>query len=73
LNRLKATSIHSKEYAEEELVAEIGSVFLAAHLGVTGDLYNHASYVNSWKQKLTSADIMRAVNNAAKAFEYLIS
>ena len=72
LNRFKAISYQSKEYAEEELVAEIGSVFLATHLGINGDLVNHASYVNSWKQNLSSADIMRAVNNAAKAFEYLI-
>ena len=68
----KAIYYCSKEYAEKELVAEIDSIFLATHLGINDDLVNHATYVNSWKQNLSPSDIMRAVNNAAKAFKYLI-
>ena len=47
LDRIKATSMCSKAYAEEELVAEISAVFLATHLGIDGDLMNHDSYVES--------------------------
>jgi len=34
-------------YAFEELIAEIGSAFLCARLGITGDL-QYASYVDCW-------------------------
>lgn len=73
LNRMNFTSKQSKAYAEEELVAEIGSVLLATHFGINGDLFNHASYVASWKKHLTPKEIMRAVNNAVKSFEYVIT
>lgn len=76
-SRLKRLSVidykTTKGRAEEELTAEIGSMLLAAHFGIDGDLYNHASYVNSWKTLLSPKEIMRAVNNASKAFEYLIA
>lgn len=62
-----------KAQAQEELVAEIGSVLLAAHFGLRGELENHASYVQSWKEHLTPAQIMRATHQAAKAFEWLIN
>lgn len=59
--------------AEEELIAEIGSVFLAAHFGIVGDLLNHASYVTSWKQHLDAKAVGRAMSQASKAFGWLIS
>lgn len=61
-----------KGRAEEELVAEIGAFFLATFFNVQSDIENHASYVNSWKQLLNEKEIMRATNQAAKAFHYLI-
>lgn len=50
-------------YAMEELVAELGSAFLCATLGVEGKL-QHASYIDSWIRVL-KAD-KRAVFTAAK-------
>ena len=54
-------------------MAEIGSVFLAAHFGISGDLVNHASYVTSWKKHLNAKALGRAMTQASKAFEWLVS
>lgn len=62
-----------KARAEEELIAEIGSVLLAAHYGLKGELENHASYVQSWKKYLNEKQVMSATHKAAKAFEWLIN
>lgn len=76
MTRLNRTSF--KRYgevvyrAEEELVAEIGSVLLASYFNLNGDLLNHASYVASWKQHLDEKAIARASSQAAKAFHWLI-
>lgn len=61
-----------KARAEEELVAEIGAVFLSAHFGVRGDLVNHASYVADWKKHLDVQAISHAISQASKAFIWLI-
>ena len=61
-----------KARAQEELIAEIGSIFLAAHYGLKGSLENHASYVQSWKKDLSEKQVMSAANKAAKIFEWLI-
>lgn len=58
--------------AEEELIAEIGSVFLAEYLGLAGDLTNHASYVASWKKHLDARAVGRAMSQASKAFEWVV-
>lgn len=58
--------------SEEELVAEIGAFFLCSFFNINSHIENHASYVNSWKQHLKPSDIMRATNNAAKAFHFLL-
>ena len=58
--------------AEEELIAEIGSVFLASYFGIAGDLVNHASYVTSWKKHLDTKAVGRAIAQASKAFGWLV-
>lgn len=58
--------------AEEELVAEIGSVFLSGHLNIVGDLENHASYIADWKKLLTTKNVTSAISAAGKAFHWLI-
>lgn len=73
LDRFPSKSLDDKTRAEEELVAEIGSVFLATYFGIDGNLLNHASYIAGWKTLLGPKDVMHAVNNAVKAFEYIIS
>lgn len=62
----------SDRYAMEELVAELGSAFLCARLGVDGDL-RHAAYLDNWL-KVLKADkkaIFAASAQARTAAEYL--
>ncbi|MCX7121709.1 MAG: zincin-like metallopeptidase domain-containing protein [Gammaproteobacteria bacterium] len=61
-----------KDRAQEELIAEIGSVFLATHFGLKAELENHASYVQGWKMLLSEKEVMSAVNKATKAFEWIL-
>jgi len=75
LNRVcvKEYSINKQARAEEELVAEIGAVFLSSFIGVTGDVINHASYIASWKKDLNMKAVTRAITQASQAFHWLIS
>lgn len=63
-------------YAKEELVAEIGSCFLAADLGFEPmPEEKHAAYIQSWLQALQEDKklILTAASYAQKATEYLHS
>ncbi len=46
LNREMKGKFGSADYAEEELVAELGSAFLMADLGIEGEV-QHGSYIAS--------------------------
>lgn len=53
LNRLKPSSFCSKEYAAEELVAELTAAFVSASLGFTKGLKeDSAAYLKSWLKTL---------------------
>ncbi|MCX8966309.1 DUF1738 domain-containing protein [Erwinia psidii] len=60
-------------YAFEELIAEMGSAFLCAQLGVFGEV-RHDSYVESWLRILKSDKkaLFRACRQAREASEYLL-
>ncbi|MHB1914962.1 MAG: ArdC family protein [Acidiferrobacteraceae bacterium] len=61
-------------YAFEELVAELGSAFLNAELGIIGaTLENHADYLASWIKvlKQDKRAILTAAAQAAKAHGYI--
>lgn len=62
-------------YAQEELRAELTSVFLAAERGIPHDPMNHAAYVGSWIKALKSDknEIFRAAADAGKAADYLLA
>ncbi|MDR1844958.1 MAG: ssDNA-binding domain-containing protein [Citrobacter amalonaticus] len=64
----------SEGYAAEELVAELGSAFLMADMGISGNV-QHASYIASWLKKLRDEKryIFRAASAASKAHRYLMS
>ena len=72
LNRLTATRFGSDAYAMEELVAELGSAFLCARLGIAAEL-QHAEYMNSWIKVLKSDKraIFAVAKAAQTASEYL--
>lgn len=64
----------SKDYAREELVAEMGSAFLCAALGITPTV-RHADYLASWLAVLREDNraIFRAASQASKAADWLLA
>jgi len=61
-------------YAKEELVAEIGSAFLCADLGITPETrQDHAAYIESWLKALKDDKklIFTAAAHATRAVEFL--
>jgi len=61
-------------YAKEELVAELGSAFLCADLGITPETRaDHAAYIDNWLQALKNDRklIFTAASHASKAVEFL--
>jgi antirestriction protein ArdC len=65
----------SKDYAFEELVAEIGAAFVCARLGIAGSHFdNHAAYVSGWLEKLRGDKkfIFKAAALAQKAADLVL-
>ena len=63
-------------YAREELVAELGSAFLCADLGLAPEiLEDHAAYIDSWTKVLKDDKrfIFTAASHAQRAADYLHS
>jgi antirestriction protein ArdC len=61
-------------YAKEELVAELGSAFLSADLGITPEVRDdHAAYIASWLKALKDDKrlIFSAAAHASRAVDYL--
>jgi antirestriction protein ArdC len=61
-------------YAREELVAELGSAFLCADIGITPEVReDHAAYIASWISVLQhdSRAIFSAAAHAQRAADYL--
>lgn len=76
LDRDMANVFGSEDYAAEELVAELGAVFLAAALGVeTQPRPDHAAYMASWLEALDHDDkwFYRAAKLASAAAEYVLA
>jgi antirestriction protein ArdC len=62
----------SRNYAAEELIAELGAAFLCAEFGFDGDVRN-AGYIANWIE-LLKADkraFFTACSQASKSTEYL--
>lgn len=78
LNRKQSTSRYSKEYAFEELIAEIGSMFISAATGIPQteeNFQNDAGYVSSWLERMTddSNVIFKAAAEASKAADFVLN
>ncbi len=73
LNREMKGKFGSTDYAEEELVAELGSAFLMADLGIAGEV-QHESYIASWLKALKNDKryVFKAASAASKAHRYLM-
>lgn len=74
LGRNLLNSFGSKDYAREELIAEMGSAFLCAALGIEPNV-RHADYLGSWLEVLREDNraIFRAASAATKAADWLLS
>jgi antirestriction protein ArdC len=74
LGRDLTNSFGSKDYAREELIAEMGSAFLCAALGIMPTV-RHADYIGSWLEVLREDNraIFRAASAATKAAEWLLA
>lgn len=72
LERKNNNVFGSKDYAFEELIAELGSVFLMADLGVVGEV-QHESYIANWLEALKGDKryIFKAASQASKAHQFL--
>lgn len=73
LNREMKGRFGSEDYAFEELIAELGSAFLMADLGIIGEV-QHESYIASWLKALKNDKryIFKAASAASKAHRYLM-
>ncbi|WP_113631744.1 zincin-like metallopeptidase domain-containing protein [Pectobacterium peruviense] len=73
LNRKIKGKFGSEDYAFEELIAELGSAFLMADLGMVGEV-QHESYIASWLNALKNDKryIFKAASAASKAHRYLM-
>jgi len=74
LNRDLQHRFGSSAYAREELIAELTSAFLCAHLSIAPQI-RHAGYVANWLQilKEDSRAIFHAASQAGKATDFLLA
>lgn len=80
LAREMDTSFGSESYAQEELVAEMGSLFLSADLGLQGlemegEFYDqHVCYLQSWLKALENdpSCLFKAASKAEKADAFIM-
>jgi len=72
LDRNLSGRFGTRAYAAEELVAELTSAFLCAHLGIEGEL-RHSGYLKSWVELLRHDDraIFTAAAKAQQAADFL--
>lgn len=74
LNRKMNTGMQSKDYAKEELIAEIGACFLCSITGIkTKVIDNNAAYIKSWLKQLNDDPslVVSASSKAQKAMDWL--
>jgi len=73
LNRDQSGSYGTKQYAFEELVAELCAAFSCASLGIVPTV-RHADYIGAWLEVLGEDNraIVRAASQASKAADYLL-
>ncbi|WP_260582429.1 ArdC family protein [Sphingopyxis sp. PET50] len=74
LDRKLMNGLGGKHYAREELVAEMGSAFLCAALGIVPTV-RHADYLAHWLELLNedSRAIFRAASHASKAADWILA
>ena len=74
MNRNLGKKFGDKDYAVEELVAELGAAFICTEFDISRPTKeHHASYIGSWLKTLKENKhaIFTAASEASKASEYL--
>lgn len=73
LDRTKGKRFGDKEYAFEELVAELGSAFLCSHLGIKLENNQHPEYLQSWISSLRENPqiLWKAGSKSQEAFDFI--
>jgi antirestriction protein ArdC len=73
LDRKISNNFGSKDYAFEELVAELGSVLLCNQLQISSNFSNHAAYLQSWIEILKEkpSTLFQALSYSRKAVEFM--
>lgn len=74
LNRDKHKKWADRTYAFEELIAELGAVFLCSHLGISIENNRHPEYLQGWVRSLREEPqiLWKAASKAQEAFDYVI-
>lgn len=74
LDRKLLNPFGSKDYGREELIAEMGSAFLCAALGIVPSV-RHADYLGAWLDILKEDNraIFRAASQASRAADWLLA
>lgn len=74
LNRPKGYIFGSKDYAFEELIAEISAAFLCAYLGYQTTITNNVAYIDSWLSvmKNDTQFVVSASSQAQKASDFIL-
>lgn len=70
--RSLTTDKRSAEYKQEELLAEMTSVFLCAHFGIETTFRNSAAYLEHYARG-DSKNILSVISDAEKAARYILS
>ena len=78
LNRKLDNKFGTPEYAEEELRAEIASMFLGQEFGVSADtnaIRNNSAYVKAWIEKLEEDPnvLFKAIADANNIMKYIVA
>ncbi|WP_158930121.1 ArdC family protein [Acidisphaera sp. S103] len=75
LNRDLTGRFGTNAYAQEELRAELASVFIGGTLNLPCDIPNHANYIASWAKNLreNKREIFRAAADAQRIADYLLA
>jgi antirestriction protein ArdC len=74
LNRPIANKFGTKEYAFEELIAEINSAFMLAYLGFESRITNNVDYIDNWLSVMRNDKkfVIQAASQAQAASEYIL-
>lgn len=75
LNRDLSSRFGSGSYAQEELRAELASVFMAGEVGIPADVPQHASYMASWLKALRDdkREVFRAASDAQRMADHCLA